>query len=184
MEKQNGKSILITGANGGLALETVKLLAEDGFDYIIMACRTLSKATEARKQVLEMRKATTPITVQAYGGFDMNDPVQIAQAVNELSAERRLDVVFLAAGGVIFSDTYETKSWAGHTIEKTVFQNVIGAHLTLHHLKERFTPIKRTHCCRWRRRCPRNSGNDTKTIILIGKSTPQLCARGLRQFKL
>ncbi len=57
MEKNNSeKSVLITGANGGLGMETCKFLIQDGFRHLTLACRTDAKAQQARQDLL----ATTP----------------------------------------------------------------------------------------------------------------------------
>ena len=50
-----GKVVIITGANSGLGLESTKALAEKGAS-VVMACRNLRKAEEAKAEVL----ATNP----------------------------------------------------------------------------------------------------------------------------
>lgn len=55
---QKGKNIIITGANSGIGFEAAKLLAkQDG--HIIMACRNLEKATQAKDQILEEYEAAS-----------------------------------------------------------------------------------------------------------------------------
>lgn len=46
----NGKTVLITGANGGIGLETTREIAKRGA-RVIMACRNLEKANEAKGKV-------------------------------------------------------------------------------------------------------------------------------------
>lgn len=48
---QNGKVALVTGANSGLGLETTRALAAKAA-IVVMACRSLAKAREARSQLL------------------------------------------------------------------------------------------------------------------------------------
>ncbi|MEM7117364.1 MAG: oxidoreductase [Chloroflexota bacterium] len=47
-----GKIVVITGANSGLGLESAKILAAKGAT-IVMACRNMSKATQAKADVLQ-----------------------------------------------------------------------------------------------------------------------------------
>lgn len=130
----NNKSVLIIGANGGLGLETTKHLVNDGFGRIVMACRTETKAKKAKEEVLASTKTKNP-NIEIAFGFDMNNPDKIAKAVQSLSQRGQFDMVFLGAGGVFFTDDYQTLTWNNTTIEKTVFQNLIGSHIVLSHLK-------------------------------------------------
>jgi len=50
-----GRTAVVTGANGGLGLETTKALAAKGA-HVVMAARNLAKATEAAEQI----RAETP----------------------------------------------------------------------------------------------------------------------------
>ena len=47
---QSGKVALITGANSGIGWDTARALAEHGA-HVVMACRTRSKATEAKARI-------------------------------------------------------------------------------------------------------------------------------------
>jgi len=49
---QNGRIAIITGANSGIGFETAKALAKKGAT-VVMACRNLQKAEEAKKRVLK-----------------------------------------------------------------------------------------------------------------------------------
>ena len=46
-------NILITGANGGIGLETVKILTHKKVNKIALACRTIEKAEWTRKELLK-----------------------------------------------------------------------------------------------------------------------------------
>jgi len=52
---QSGRSAVVTGANGGLGLETARALAAAGAD-VLMAARNQERATEAKRQI----QATVP----------------------------------------------------------------------------------------------------------------------------
>jgi len=136
MSEYSNKSVFITGANGGMGVEVCRYLVEDGFGHITMACRTEGKATAA---MAEVRKTTngsaTDVTTAA--GFDMTDPAAIEAAVDALPADRPFDVVFLQAGGVVYGKDWKSVTWNGVSVERTVFQNVVGAHVTLSRLMHR-----------------------------------------------
>ncbi|WP_044205344.1 KR domain-containing protein [Flammeovirga sp. OC4] len=135
--KQNTR-ILITGANGGMGLETTKILFDKGYGSILMACRTKEKAQQAKHKILlNAESNNTADTLETYGGFDMNDPLAIEEAVATLPSQHKIDVVFLQSGGVIFGKEFKYINWNGLTIEKTIFQNVIGGYIVLQNLKRR-----------------------------------------------
>src|SRR6478752_8879939 len=52
---QSGRTAVVTGANGGLGLETARALAAAGAD-VVMAARNQERATEAKQQI----QATVP----------------------------------------------------------------------------------------------------------------------------
>ncbi len=129
------KSILVVGANGALAKETIKALIQDGAKRITMACRSESNGIEARKEILLATSSKTEINISVVGGFDMNAPQKIEKAIVSLGAGEPFDIVFLAAGFAVFADDYQTIEWNGKIIEKNIFQNMLGNHLTFAALK-------------------------------------------------
>ena len=128
-------NIFITGPNGGIGFETVKLLLQNGARRIALACRTLEKADWTKNELLKSN--TTETKLEPYGGFDMNDKKAIQQAVGKISMNEPFDIVFLQAGGMVVSPDFQFISVNGIQIEKTIFQNVIGAYLTLKYLDDR-----------------------------------------------
>lgn len=129
------KSILVVGANGSMAKETIKHLIKDGASSIVMACRTVSKGNEALEEILS-EVSPNPNHISVVGGFDMTDPEMIERAVMSLDSNKAFDIIFLAAGFAVFSDDYQSVNWNGKSIEKNIFQNMIGSHLTLQFLKK------------------------------------------------
>ena len=125
------KSVFITGANGGLGKETCKWLVEDGYGHVLMACRTEAKALQAREEVLQANPAIQGTTITAVGGFDMTSPASIEDAVAGLPRDQQFDIIFLQAGGAIFGPDYQVVQFDGGSVERTLFQNVLGGHSTL-----------------------------------------------------
>ncbi|WP_298770200.1 NAD-dependent epimerase/dehydratase family protein [uncultured Shewanella sp.] len=139
MSENKALSVFMTGANGGMGKAVTRLLCQKEVASIVMAARDANKAALARDELLKMQALGSHISTQliaAKGDFDMNAPDKIEAAIKALPDDIQFDVVFLQAGGVVFSKDYETVKWNGHVIEKTIFQNVIGAHITLFFLKK------------------------------------------------
>ena len=136
MSVQRDISVLVTGANGGLGLETCKHLVRDGAKRLVMACRTLEKAEQARANLLAAVGSDHGTEIQLAAGFDMNVPHRITEGVAALD-ERPFDVVFLQAGGVTYGKQWRVIEHEGHRVERTIFQNVLGGHLTWASLYER-----------------------------------------------
>lgn len=130
-------SVLVTGANGGLGFETCKHLIKDGAKRIILACRTLEKAEAARSELERNAGSKLETALDIAGGFDMNSPASIEEAVAKLPPDTSLDTLFLQAGGVTYGTAWKTVSHNGHQVERTIFQNVLGGHITLAALLER-----------------------------------------------
>lgn len=137
MDKNNLSrcSILVVGANGSLAKETIKTLINDGARKIVMGVRSEEKGQEARKEIMDAT-GVRDIQLTVVGGFDMNDPGQIEGVVNSMSGEYTFDVIFLAAGFAVFSADYQKVSWNGKSVEKNVFQNLVGSHFTYMFLRK------------------------------------------------
>lgn len=123
------KHVLVTGASSGIGLATTRELALQGANQVVMAVRSKEKGETAKKALLrtgDIREEQLLVV----GGLDMLSPQKIAAAVSELKNEL-LDALFLNAGGWVYTDNYQTESYNGQTIEKTIFQNVFGSHVTL-----------------------------------------------------
>lgn len=129
------KNILLVAATGGLGKETARHLINDGATKITLTGRSLAKVEATKKELATNIYADPSLDLKIAEGFDMLDPRKIENAVKSLDPEP-FDIVFLGAGGVFFTDDYQTKDWQGKHIEKTIFQNVFGAHITLKFLKE------------------------------------------------
>lgn len=90
---QSGKTIMVTGANTGLGLETSTVLAAKGA-RVLLACRDEAKA---RAAIVKIRE-TAPSADLAFVPLDQGDPDSIRAAANLAAAEPRLDVLINNAG--------------------------------------------------------------------------------------
>ena len=123
------KTVLITGANGGLGKETIKALLTEGVNKIILAGRSKGKLEEVKNELVNDFGNHLRDTLTTVDGFDMTNPESIEEAVGKI--EIKIDVLFLQAGGVIFSDDYQYIEHDGVRTERTVFQNTLGGYMTL-----------------------------------------------------
>jgi NAD(P)-dependent dehydrogenase (short-subunit alcohol dehydrogenase family) len=90
----SGYTALVTGANGGLGLETAKAFAAKGA-RVIMAARDLDKAAVAEKSIL----AVTPGADLEVISLDLGSLVSIAKtAAQVLSQHDRIDILVNNAG--------------------------------------------------------------------------------------
>lgn len=128
------KSILVIGANGSLAKETIKCLINDGARKIVMGCRSVSKGEEAKEEIL-LDMASAHVNMAVVGGFDMNSPEKIELAVESVGDHGPFDIIFLAAGFAVFTDDYQSIQWNDKRVEKNIFQNLIGSHFCYMFLK-------------------------------------------------
>lgn len=133
--KIKGSSILVTGANGGMGIQIVQQLLERGADRIVLACRTQEKAEAAKEKVT--LDAAQLDKLHCQGGFDMCDQAAIATAVQALPEDLKLDILFLQAGGMVVANDWQFVEKGETKIEKTLYQNCVGAYATLYELEKR-----------------------------------------------
>lgn len=74
----------------------------------------------------------------------MNNIKSIKVAVSNLDREKPFDIVFLQSGGMVVSNDFQFVKTNNAKIEKTVFQNVLGAYSTLKYLFENNLIAKNT----------------------------------------
>ena len=89
-----GKTVLVTGGNSGLGFEAVKAFGQNGA-FVVMACRSLAKGEEAKKQLIELNP-TASISVME---LDLTDLKSIHCFVNQFKENHsRLDILLNNAG--------------------------------------------------------------------------------------
>lgn len=115
-----GKVVLITGANTGIGKETAIQLAERGAT-VIMACRSVSKGEEAKKDIVESVQRTrgTEPTIDIVS-MDLSSLTSVKQAAAKLEQKKtNVDILILNAGvmmnkQVVTEDGYELTMQANH----------------------------------------------------------------------
>jgi NAD(P)-dependent dehydrogenase (short-subunit alcohol dehydrogenase family) len=91
---QSGRTAVVTGANGGLGLETARALAGAGAD-VVMAARNQERATEAMEQI----RATAPEAKLTLVELDLGSLDSVQKAAEEiLTAHQTIDVLVNNAG--------------------------------------------------------------------------------------
>jgi len=100
MPDQSGQIALVTGANSGLGLESARALLARGA-RVVLACRTLAKAEQARQQ-LATGLGSTPVApsdrIEPLE-LDLADLASVARAADQLATRHtRLDVLLNNAG--------------------------------------------------------------------------------------
>ncbi|EAQ90259.1 hypothetical protein CHGG_02194 [Chaetomium globosum CBS 148.51] len=115
------KTVIVTGANGGLGKETAKHIVRLGASMVILGCRNLSKGNAAKREI-ETASGLSSSTIQVWE-LDIESPKSIKQFVDRANALPRLDVLINNAGiqSQKFSVVYGT--------ERTLAVNVIGTFL-------------------------------------------------------
>jgi NAD(P)-dependent dehydrogenase (short-subunit alcohol dehydrogenase family) len=91
---QTGRVVLITGANSGIGWEAARALAENGA-RVVLACRTRSKAEDARARILEHAPGADVDLVD----LDLSDLASVREAAARVTTDyARLDVLVNNAG--------------------------------------------------------------------------------------
>lgn len=111
------KTIVITGGNSGLGLETAKILAQDKNNKLILACRNQTKAQEA---VTDLRKTTDNPAIQSLE-LDLASFASIHSFAEKLvQVTDKIDVLAcnagmqLAKGSQVTTDGFEKTFGVNH----------------------------------------------------------------------
>ncbi|CRK88201.1 CLUMA_CG001982, isoform A [Clunio marinus] len=122
--RMDGKTVLITGANSGIGKETARDLAKRGA-RIIMACRTMDTAYEARDEIIK-QTGNENILIKK---LDLSSQKSVRDFAAEImKTEKRIDVLIHNAG---YANTFhKAKSVDG--IELSMATNHYGPFLLTH----------------------------------------------------
>ena len=115
MPEQTGRVTIVTGANSGIGYETAKALAEKGA-VVIMACRSLEKATTAKTNI-EQDLPNAQLDIIQLDLADLHSVAQFATTFKE--KYDRLDLLINNAGIMIppftkTKDGFEVQFGANH----------------------------------------------------------------------
>lgn len=120
-----GKTVLISGANAGIGFASAKALLNKGAQ-VVMFCRNMQKAEEARKELVELTKNDQIDIFQV----DFESFQSIEKACNALLAKYKTLDVLLNNAGATYSDFELTKDG----IERTMAVNHFGYYLMAYYL--------------------------------------------------
>jgi NAD(P)-dependent dehydrogenase (short-subunit alcohol dehydrogenase family) len=97
---QEGKLVIVTGANSGTGKEAARRLAEAGAD-VVMAVRTVAKGEQAREEIL----ARHPAARLKVGRVDLADLASVREFADGLAADGRPVDLLLNNAGVMAPPT-------------------------------------------------------------------------------
>ncbi len=115
------KTVIVTGANGGLGKEIVKHVIRLGASKVIFGCRSQIRGTKTKEEIEVLLKCGP--TVMEMWEVDLESPKSIKNFVDQANTLPRLDVLINNAGvrAINFKTVYDT--------EHTLAVNNIGTFL-------------------------------------------------------
>jgi NAD(P)-dependent dehydrogenase (short-subunit alcohol dehydrogenase family) len=118
----SSKTVIVTGANGGLGKEIVKHIIRLGASQVIFACRSESKGNQAKREIEALLKCSSS-TIQVWE-LDLESPASVKSFVDKANTLPRVDVLINNAGIQAYGNNkvvYDT--------ERTLAVNTIGTFL-------------------------------------------------------
>ena len=115
------KTVIVTGANGGLGKEIVKHIIRLGASKVIFGCRSRIRGNQAKEEIEGLLKCG-PAIIEIWD-VDLESPKSIKDFVDQANTLPRLDVLINNAGvrAIKFKTVYDT--------EHTLAVNNIGTFL-------------------------------------------------------
>ena len=127
-----GQTVIVTGANTGLGKEAVRHIARLGASKVILACRNIKAAEEARQDILTSTKVD-PSILEVWQ-LDLSSYESVKAFAERASKLPRLDVLLENAG--IASSEFQLFESHESTITVNVISTFLLALLLLPKLKE------------------------------------------------
>jgi NAD(P)-dependent dehydrogenase (short-subunit alcohol dehydrogenase family) len=106
---QNGRCIIVTGANTGIGWEAARALAAKGA-RVLLGCRNAARADEAMARI----RAQIPQADLAHLPLDLADLASVRTAADMASAEPRVDVLLNNAGVIANSFAKTAQGFETH----------------------------------------------------------------------
>lgn len=106
------KTVIVTGANGGLGKEIIKHVIRLGASKVILGCRSRSRGDQAKEEIEALTKCS-PDTIEVWQ-LDLESPSSIKRFVDQANNLPRLDVVINNAG--IHANKFKTVYDTEHTL--------------------------------------------------------------------
>lgn len=109
-----GKVAIVTGASSGLGAETARVLALRGA-HVIMACRDLVRAENARRKLLAKSKGLVPESRLELMRLDLANLSSVRTFAREFSAQKRPLHLLINNAGILHKRRTETQDgFEGH----------------------------------------------------------------------
>ncbi|KAK4104931.1 NAD(P)-binding protein [Parathielavia hyrcaniae] len=135
-----GRTVIVTGANGGLGLESARHFARLGAARVILACRSTERG-EAAKADIERTLTTSSTTVLEVWPLDLCDYASVREFCRRADRELdRLDVLLANAAMLTMGSPQMVDGW-----EMQVFVNVLANFLMVFLL----LPLMRRTAAKW-----------------------------------
>jgi NAD(P)-dependent dehydrogenase (short-subunit alcohol dehydrogenase family) len=133
----SSKTVIITGANGGLGSETAKHIVRLGATKVIFGCRSKSKGEQAKANIEKALKCSTGV-IEVWD-LDIESPSSIKNFVERANSLPRLDVVINNAG-------MQTRTFQlAYGTERSIAVNCIGTFLLAVQLIPKLKATARQH---------------------------------------
>ncbi|KXX78342.1 Retinol dehydrogenase 14 [Madurella mycetomatis] len=123
----DSKTVVVTGANGGLGKEIVKHIIRLGADRVILGCRSGSRGNAAKEEIEGLLKCN-PHIIEVWE-VDLESPSSIKSFVDRANSLARLDVLINNAGisAVNFKIVYDTERTLANGV--TPHMTIVGSAL-------------------------------------------------------
>lgn len=103
-----GQVAIVTGANSGIGAETARVLALRGA-HVIMACRDLARADEARQKLLRQSKGRVPEARLELMRLDLGSLKSVRTFAREIISQTRPLHLLINNAGVLHKNRTETE---------------------------------------------------------------------------